>query len=136
MDIKQAQAYLRDHSHAVLATHRRDGGVQLSPVDATVDGDGAVVVSSRETAYKVRNLRRDPRVFLCVMQDAFFGEWIQVEGTAEIISLPDAMERLVDYYRRISGEHPDWDDYREAMVRDQRVIIRFEIDRAGPNVAG
>src|SRR5206468_3696757 len=83
-------------------------------------------------AYKVKNLRRDPRVALCLLNDGFFGEWGQVEGTAEIVPLPDAMELLVEYYRRVSGEHPDWDDYRNAMQCDQRVIIRFAIERAGP----
>jgi PPOX class probable F420-dependent enzyme len=95
-----------------------------------------VVLSTRETAYKTRNLRRDPSATLCVFNDGFFGDWIQVDGTAEIISLPDAMEGLVDYYRRISGEHPDWDDYRRAMEEQRRVLIRLTIDRAGPIRAG
>jgi PPOX class probable F420-dependent enzyme len=94
------------------------------------------MISSRETAYKVRNLRRDPRASLCALSDAFVGEWIQVDGTAEIISLPAAMDLLVDYYRRLSGEHPDWDDYRAAMQRDARVIIRLPLERAGPDRAG
>jgi PPOX class probable F420-dependent enzyme len=83
---------------------------------------------------KVQHLRRDPRVSMAVMNDGFFGDWVSVEGTAEIVELPEAMDLLVEYYRSISGEHPDWDDYRAAMERDQRVIIRFSIDRAGPNV--
>jgi PPOX class probable F420-dependent enzyme len=109
---------------------------QLSPVTVAVDDDGYAVVSSRETAMKTKNIRRDPRVSLCVMNDGFFGAWAQVEGTATVVSLPDAMEMLVDYYRRVSGEHPDWDDYRAAMERDRRVILRVAIERTGPNVAG
>jgi PPOX class probable F420-dependent enzyme len=101
-----------------------------------VDGDGRVIISTREPAMKVRNIRRDPRISLVAFTDAFFGPWIQVEGTAEIVELPEALELLVDYYRRATGEHPDWDDYRAAMVRDQRVLVRFEIERAGPNVSG
>ena len=85
---------------------------------------------------KVRNIRRDPRVSLVVFTDRFYGDWVQVEGTAEIVSLPEAMDGLVDYYRAAAGEHPDWNDYRAAMVRDRRCLIRFAIDRAGPNVAG
>ncbi len=85
---------------------------------------------------KVRHLRRDPRVSLAVFPDAFYGGHVQVEGIAEIVELPDAMEPLVAYYRSVSGEHPDWDDYRAAMVRDRRVVIRFEIERAGPNAEG
>ena len=136
MDIDQARAFLRANHRAVLVTIRRDGRPQTSPVATTIDAEGFAVVSSRETAYKVRQLRRDPRAALCVMNDKFFGEWVQVEGTATIVSLPDAMEGLVEYYRRVAGEHPDWDDYRAAMERDQRVLIRIAIERAGPNVQG
>ena len=136
MDLDQARAYVREHSHAVLCTLRRDGTPQLSPVAATVDEQGRVVVSSRETAYKVRNLRREPRAWLCVFPDGCYGEWVQVEGDVEVLSLPDAMEPLVDYYRRVAGEHPDWDEYRAAMTAEQRCLIRVELTRAGPDVAG
>jgi PPOX class probable F420-dependent enzyme len=115
---------------------RKDGRPQLSPVTATVDADGRVIISTRTGAMKTRNLRRDPHASLSAFTDAFYGPWVQVEGTAEIVELPDAMELLVDYYRRVSGEHPDWDDYRAAMARDQRVLIRFAIERAGPSVSG
>jgi PPOX class probable F420-dependent enzyme len=81
-------------------------------------------------------MRRDPRVSLCVFVDKFFGEWLQIDGTAEIISLPDALEELVKYYRIVIGEHPDWEDYRAAMVRDQRVLVRIKIERAGPDKKG
>ncbi len=93
-------------------------------------------MSTRETAVKVRNLRRDPRISLCVFPDQFFGPWIQVEGEAQIVELPDAMELLVDYYCSVAGEHPDWNDYRTAMERERRVIIRFDITRAGPTISG
>jgi hypothetical protein len=95
-----------------------------------------VLVSTRETAIKAKNLGKNPRAALCGISDAFFGEWIQAEGDAELIHLPDALPILEDYYRRISGEHPDWDDYRAAMHREQRLIIRITIDRAGPDVSG
>jgi PPOX class probable F420-dependent enzyme len=108
----------------------------MSPVACALDSSGRALISTRETAMKTKNLRRDPRASLCVFTDGFFGEWIQVEGTAEIISLPAAMELLVDYYRAISGEHPDWDDYRAAMRRDRRVIIQIGITRAGPDTSG
>ena len=136
MDLDDAREFVRHHGHAVLATTRQDGTPQLSPVLAVVDGEGRVVVSSRETAYKVRNLRRTPRAWLCVFPDEFFGRWVQVEGEVEIVSLPDAMELLVDYYRSVSGEHPDWDDYRRAMVEDQRCVIRVNLTKAGPDRAG
>ena len=136
MDAQQAREFLRGNPRAVLATFRRDGRPQLSPVVATVDDAGRVMVSTRATAVKVRNLRRDPRVSLCVFPEQFFGPWVQVEGDAEIVALPEAMDLLLDYYRRISGEHPEWADYRAAMEREQRVVVRFDITRAGPTVSG
>jgi PPOX class probable F420-dependent enzyme len=136
VDIDRATAFLRVHHRAVLATARADGRPQLSPVAATADDDGRALISTRETAVKARNMARDPRVSLCVFTDQFFGEWIQAEGTAEIVHLPEALDLLVDYYRRIAGEHPDWDDYREAMRRERRVMVRVTITRAGPDQSG
>jgi len=136
VDIEAALRFIAENHRAVLATRRRDGAPQMSPVAAAVDAQGRVVVSSRETAVKTKNLRRDHRAALCVMNDGFYGAWVQVEGTAEVVSLPDAMDALVDYYRQVSGEHPDWDDYRAAMQREQRVLLRITPDRAGPNIAG
>jgi PPOX class probable F420-dependent enzyme len=136
MDLDEARAIVSEQHHAVLATLRRDGTPQMSPVVATVDGQGRVVISTRQTAFKVRNLRRDPRAWLCVLPDGFYGRWIQVGGSVRIVELPEAMERLVDYYRRVSGEHPDWDDYRTAMERDQRVLLQIELMSAGPDREG
>ena len=126
----QAREFLRVHHRAVMSTVRVDGRPQMSPVGAGVDGEGRVIVSTPETTAKARNLRRDPRIALCVINDGFYGGWVQVEGTAEIVERPEAVELLVDYYRRLAGEHPDWDDYRRAMVEDRRVLVRFEIERA------
>ncbi|MFC5830498.1 PPOX class F420-dependent oxidoreductase [Nonomuraea insulae] len=135
MDLDKALGFLRTNHKAVLLTRHRDGRPQMSPVTVGVQ-DGHVVVSTRETAIKVRNARLDPQVSLCVFTDRFFGEWIQVNGTAEIVPLPEAMEMLVAYYRDISGEHPDWDDYRAAMARDRRVIMRITPTHAGPDQHG
>jgi PPOX class probable F420-dependent enzyme len=136
MDSEAARDFLRANHHAVLATYWANGKVQMTPVIAGIDGEGRVIISTRETAYKVRNLRRDPRASLCVFRDGFFGSWIQVAGIAEVLSLPDAMEPLVDYYRRVVGEHPDWEDYRQAMVREKRVLLRLRIEHAGPDRKG
>jgi PPOX class probable F420-dependent enzyme len=136
VDIARAVSFLSSHPRAVLATTRIDGRPQLSPVLAAVDDDGRALISTREAAVKAKNLARDPRAYLCVLSDAFFGEWIQAEGTAELIHLPAAMPILEYYYRRLSGEHPDWDDYREAMQRERRLIVRITIDRAGPDISG
>jgi PPOX class probable F420-dependent enzyme len=136
VDIAAAQDFLRDNHHGVLSTSRADGRPQLSPVTVALDDDGRVIISTRETAVKVRNLRRDPRISLAAFTDRFYGVWVQVEGTAEIVVLPEALDLLVDYYRRASGEHPDWDEYRTAMAAQRRVLVRFAIERAGPTVSG
>jgi PPOX class probable F420-dependent enzyme len=136
MDLDEARAFVRANHRAVLATMRRDGTPQLSPVACTVDADGTVVVSTREAAAKTRNVRRDPRAWLCVMSDGFYGQFVQVEGSVTVVSLPEAIDGLIDYYRSISGEHPDWDDYRAAMEREQRVLLRLELTRAGPDYSG
>jgi len=136
MHLERAREFMRVNHRAVLATNRSDGLPQLSPVTVGVGADGRVLISTRETAVKTKNLVRDPRASLCVMNNGFFGDWIQAEGIAEIIRLPEAMDLLVDYYRRISGEHPDWDDYRNAMRRDRRVIAAITLTRAGPDRSG
>jgi len=136
MDHEVARSFVGANHRAVLSTRRKDGSPQLSPVAVALDPRGRVVVSTREAAAKVLNVRRDPSVAVCVFTDAFFGQWVQVDGTAEVISLPEAMEGLVSYYRSASGEHPDWDDYRSAMVRDRRCLIAITITRAGPDYSG
>jgi PPOX class probable F420-dependent enzyme len=107
----------------------------MSPVTVAVV-DGQVTMSTRQTAYKVGHLRREPATSLCVVADEWFGPFVQLNCRAAVVDLPDAMEILVDYYRTLRGEHPDWDDYRRVMVDDQRCIVRFEILSAGPDVAG
>jgi PPOX class probable F420-dependent enzyme len=131
----EARRFVAENHRAVMVTRRRGGGLQTSPVTVGAD-DEKVVISSRETAYKVRNLTQDPHATLCVLNDNFFGAWIQIDGTVEIVPLPEAMEGLVDYYRRISGEHPDWDDYRRAMMDQKRVLLRIGIERVGPTRTG
>src|SRR5680860_1177607 len=112
MDIEDARAFAREHHHGILATRHPSGGIRQSPVVAAVDDAGRIVISSRETAYKVRYLREDPWAQLCLFTDRFFGPWAWVEGAVEIVSLPEAMEPLVDYRRRFADAvEVDWDDY-------------------------
>ena len=136
MDLGEALDFVRGHARAVLVTRRRDGRPQTSPVTVGVGDDGVLVISSRETAIKVKNLQRDAAATLCVLSDGFFGPWVQVDGTVEVVHLPEAMDGLVDYYRRLSGEHPDWDDYRAAMERERRVLLRLTATAAGPDRSG
>jgi len=135
MDLDSAREFVRAHHRAVLAT-RTSSGIQQSPVLVGVDDEGRLTVSSRETAFKTKNLRADPWAQLCVLNDGFFGAWIYVEGQAEVVSLPEAMEPLVEYYRGIAGEAEDWDDYRAGMERERRVILRITPTRAGPDRQG
>lgn len=129
-EIASALEFLSSHHRTVLVTRRRAGGVQTSPVAAVHDGEGHVVVSTREGSAKERNVTRDPAVSLCVVSDQWYGPWMQLDGMAEVLRLPAAMEPLVDYYRRISGEHPDWDGYRAAMRAERRVLLRVTPTRA------
>ncbi|GAA4203473.1 PPOX class F420-dependent oxidoreductase [Actinocatenispora rupis] len=128
--------FVRPRHHAVLFTTRRDGRPQVSPVTCGVDTAGRVVVSTYPERAKARNARRDPRVTVCVLSDEFNGPYVQLDGTAEVLDLPDAIEDMVEYYRCIGGEHPDWDEYRAAMVRQGKCLIRVTIDDWGPVASG
>jgi PPOX class probable F420-dependent enzyme len=128
--------FLTTRHHALLVTTRRDGGAQTSPVTCGVDGQGRIVVSSYPSRAKVANIRRAGRATACVLSDEWNGPWVQVEGPAEVVDLPEALDGLVEYYRCISGEHPDWDEYRQAMVRQGKCLIRLTAQRWGPIATG
>ena len=129
-------AFLRERHHIVLVTDRQDGRRQMSPVTAGVDGLGRVVISSYPSRAKVVNARRRPEVTLLVLSDDWDDAWVQVEGTCEVLDLPYALDPLVEYYRAISGEHPDWDDYRAAMTRQGKVLLRVTPESWGPVATG
>jgi PPOX class probable F420-dependent enzyme len=137
MDITEAIAFTAEHHRGILATRRRDGRPQMSPI-AVAPGPvaGQVLISTRETAMKAKNVDRDPNVSICVFTDAWYGQHLQLDGTATVLRLPDAMEPLVEYYRSIAGEHPDWDDYRAAMTKERRVLLQVTVEAAGPDVRG
>ncbi len=128
--------FLRTRHRGTLVTVRRDGTPQLSPVTCGLDPKGRVVISTYPQRAKSLNARRDPHVSILVQSDDWNDEYVQVDGIAEVLDLPDALEPLVDYFRGISGEHPDWDEYREAMAKQGKCIIRIEIDRWGPISTG
>ena len=128
--------FVRPRHHAVLMTTRASGMPQLSPVTCGVDDVGRLVVSTYPERAKAVNLRRDPRAAACVLSDDFGGAWVQIDGTAEVIDLPDSVEPLVDYFRSISGEHPDWDEYRAAMRLQDKSLIRLTPTRWSPVATG
>src|SRR6195952_2880224 len=116
--------FIRPRHHMVLTTFRADGSLQSSPVTGGVDEEGRIVISSYPRRAKSANVRREPRASVVVLSDEFNGAYVQVDGDAEVIALPEAVEPLVDYFRAISGEHPDWDDYRQAMIDQGKCLIR------------
>jgi len=128
--------FVRPRHQMVLITRRRDGSPQASPVTAGVDEQGRIVISTYPERAKTANVRRDPQVSVLVLSDDFGGAWVQVDGTCEVLDLPDALEPLVDYFRAISGEHPDWDEYRAAMTAQGKSLLRVTPTRWGPVATG
>ncbi|MHC3424696.1 PPOX class F420-dependent oxidoreductase [Streptomyces sp. DT18] len=136
VDLAGLLDFVRPRHHAILLTRRADGSPQGSPLTCGVDDSGRIVVSTYPERAKTRNARRDPRVSILVLSDDFGGPWVQVDGTAEVIDAPDSVEPLVEYFRNISGEHPDWDEYRAAMIKRGKSIIRVTPTRWGPVATG
>jgi PPOX class probable F420-dependent enzyme len=128
--------FVRPRHRAILMTTRADGRPQLSPVTGGIDPGGRFVVSTYPQRAKVTNARRNPAMSVCVLSDEWDGAWVQFDGQAEVLDLPEALEPLVEYFRSISGEHPDWDEYREAMRRQGKSLIRVTIERWGPIATG
>jgi PPOX class probable F420-dependent enzyme len=137
IEIDKAKEFLTQHHWGILATRRKNGNLQMSPVTVGLDDQGRAIISSRETAYKVNNLRRDPRAALCAITSSFHGEgWVQINGNAEVISLPQALDTLVYLQRQAYGEHKNWPEFHARMARERRVIVRINIENVGPKVRG
>ena len=132
----ELEAFVHPRHQGILITSRRDHGPQASLVTMGLDVQGRIVVSTYPERAKVHNIRRNPQVSMVVMSDDFGGEWVQVDGTADVIDLPEAMEPLIEYFRVISGEHPNWDEYRQAMVTQGKCLIRLTIDHWSPIAKG
>jgi len=128
--------FLRARHNGIYATTRVDGRPQLSPVSCGVDPEGRIVVSTYPQRAKTSNTRRDPEVSICVLSDSFDGPWVQVYGTAEVIDMPEAAEPFVDYFRSIAGEHPDWDEYQQAMADQGKSLIRITLTSWSPVATG
>ncbi len=136
VDLDALLAFLRPRHHAVLLTTRTDGTAQASPVTSGVDADGRIVISTYPQRAKTTNVRRAGTASVIVLSDDFNGPWVQVGGDAEVLDVPEAVEPLVEYFRCISGEHPDWDEYRAAMVTQNKSLIRITPRRWGPVATG
>ena len=128
--------FVRPRHRGTLVTRRRDGSPQMSPVTCGLDPEGRIVVSTYPQRAKAANARRDARVSMVIHSDVWDGPYVQVDGTAEVIDMPDAVEPLVEYFRCISGEHPDWDEYREAMRKQGKSLIRITVTEWGPIATG
>ena len=135
-DLARLLDFIRPRHHLIVTTRRRNGSLQSSPVTGGVTGDGLIAVSSYPERAKVANIRRDPRVSVLVLSDDFGGPWVQVETTGTVVDLPEAVDALVEYYRCISGEHPDWAEYRRAMVDQDKCLLRLEPTGWGPIATG
>lgn len=137
MEIADVREFLAENHRGVLVARKRDGWPQITLVTPGIDPEGRVIITSRGTTYKVKNIRRDPRVSMLVMGEQFSGSrYVQLHGTAEIISQPEAMDLLIYWHRQVRGEHPNWEEYREKMKEEQRVMIRINIEKVGPNKRG
>ncbi|HVQ95260.1 MAG TPA: PPOX class F420-dependent oxidoreductase [Mycobacteriales bacterium] len=135
VDLAELLDFVRVRHHGLLATTRADGRPQLSPVACGVD-DGLIVISTYPDRAKTRNARRNERASICILSDDWDGPYVQIDGRAEVLDMPAALDGLIGYYRCIAGEHPDWDDYRAAMARQNKSLIRLTIDRWGPIATG
>ncbi|MFZ4134685.1 PPOX class F420-dependent oxidoreductase [Streptomyces koyangensis] len=136
VDLAALLDFVRPRHRALLLTARADGTPQASPLTCGVDGEGRIVVSTYPERAKTRNAKRNPKVSVVVLSDEWNGPWVQIDGTAEVIDAPDSVEPLVEYFRVISGEHPDWDEYRAAMLNQGKSLIRITPERWGPVATG
>jgi PPOX class probable F420-dependent enzyme len=136
VDLDGLLDFVRPRHHLIVITRRADGSPQASPVSGGVDAAGRIVVSTYPERAKTHNARRDPRCSVLVLSDDFGGAWVQIDGDAEVLDLPAALEPLVDYYRAIAGEHPDWDEYRAAMAKQGKALLRITPTRWGPIATG
>jgi PPOX class probable F420-dependent enzyme len=136
VDLHDLLEFVRPRHHMVLLTRRADGAPQTSPVTGGVDDNGRIVISTSPERAKTINARRRPEVSVLVLSDDFGGAWVQVDGICEVLDVPESVEPLVEYFRNISGEHPDWDEYRRAMVEQGKSLLRVTPTRWGPVATG
>ena len=133
MEIADAQKFIKDNHRACIAVRQKDGWPQMTLVTPGIDAAGRVILTSRGTTYKVKHLRRDPKVSMLIFGEQFSGsKFVQIHGSAEIVDLPQAMDGLIDWYKTVRGEHKNWEDYKKQVTDEKRVLIRINIEKVGP----
>ncbi len=133
MEIAEAQEFLKHNHHGVLVARKRDGSLQMTLVSPVIGAEGKVIITARDTTYKVNNIKRNPQVSLLVYGEKFNGSnYIQIDGKAEVIAHPQAMDIVLDWHRQIRGEPANWDDIRKKTLAEGRIAIRVTIDKVGP----
>ena len=133
MEISDAQTFLRDNHHGVLVARKKDGSLQMTLVSPVIDSDGKVIITARDSTYKIKNIKRDPRISLLVYGDKFNGSnYIQIDRKAEVIDHPRAMDIVLDWHRQIRGMPDNWDDIRKKTLSERRIVIRVTIEKVGP----
>ena len=133
MEISDAQKFMQENHRACIAVRQNDGSPQMTFVTPGIDPQGRVLITSRGTTYKIKHIRRDPRVSMLIFGEQYSGsKFVQIHGTAELVELPEAMDTLIFWYKQVRGEHKNWDDYRKQMQDEKRVIIRVNIEKVGP----
>ena len=133
MEIGEAQEFLKHNHHGVLVARKRDGSLQMTLVSPVIGKEGKVIITARDTTYKVKNIKRNPQVSLLVYGDKFNGSnYIQIDGKAEVIAHPQAMDIVLDWHRQIRGEPANWDDIRKKTLAEGRIAIRVTTEKVGP----
>ena len=137
MDISEAKGFLKGKEHGVLVARKKDGSLQMTLVSPVIGANGDLIITSRETTYKVKNIKRNPQISLLVFGEKFNGSnYIQVDGKAEIIPQPQAMDIILDWHRQIRGEPENWDDIKKKTIAERRIAMRINIDKVGPQRRG
>ena len=136
MEISDAQAYLKENHHGVLVARKKDGSLQMALVSPTIDAEGRVIITARDATYKVKNIRRDPRISLLVYGEFAGSDYIQIDGNAEVVEHPRAMDIVLEWHRQIRGVPSDWDDIRKKTLAEGRIAMRVTIEKVGPQHRG
>jgi PPOX class probable F420-dependent enzyme len=136
VELEELLDFVRPRHHMLLITQRSNGSPQASPVVGGVDDSGRIVISTYPERAKARNARRRPDTSVVVLSDDFNDPWVQVDGTCEVLDVPEALDAFVEYFRNISREHSDWDEYRQAMIDQGKCLLRITPTRWGPVATG